>query len=155
MDSEWKEIRPLIKHTEGYAVLPEQFCKTSFQQLMERLREGRPRMQRQRYKPKTIVLTNRRASRLARLARRASILEEEGVSHAKKYPARKIVKPVETEIAPPVAINPAKLAARRKEARLTAHKARQRKESEEKKKRVKRAREAGIRNAIRRKTMLS
>jgi len=127
--------------------------------LMERLRQGRPRMERRRYKPRTIVLTNGMASRLARQARRVSmprhIVKKQGVPNADKNPARKKLKRVKTEIAAPVAVDPAKLAARKKEARIAAHKARQKKESEEKQKRIMRAREAGIRNAIRRKTLLS
>jgi hypothetical protein len=55
MDTEWSDIRPLIKHTEGYAVLPERHCKRAFTLLMERLREGRPVMP-TKYKPETIVL---------------------------------------------------------------------------------------------------
>jgi len=42
MDSEWNEIRPLIQHTEGYALLQENVCQKAFESLMERLREGRP-----------------------------------------------------------------------------------------------------------------
>ena len=42
IDSEWKEIRSYIRHTEAYAVLPEQYCKAAFTSLMKRLRDGRP-----------------------------------------------------------------------------------------------------------------
>ena len=66
MDSQWREIRPLIKHTEGYAVLPEEYCKKAFYKLMERLREGRPIVRQPKFKPYTIVLTNRYASHFVR-----------------------------------------------------------------------------------------
>jgi len=65
IDSEWREIRPFLKHTEGYAVLREE----AFDRLMKQLREGRPavRMVRQ-YRPRTIVLSNYHAAALARKA---------------------------------------------------------------------------------------
>jgi len=73
LDTTWKEIRPLIRHTEGYAVLPEQYCKKAFGEIMERLREGRSVTRRRRVartsKPRTIVLSNRDARRLVRRTR--------------------------------------------------------------------------------------
>jgi len=155
IDSTWKEIRPLVKHTEGYAVLPEEHCKKVFKNLMERLREGRPRMQQRRYKPRTIVLTRGTGSRLDRQARLRSLpkdVREEkraAISQAKRAP-----RPVKG--IPVVKLKtPAELAAERKKARMAEHERRQRKEVEEKKKRIARAREAGIRNARVRKTKLS
>jgi len=69
LDSEWKEIRPLIKHTEGYAVLPEQFCKKAFDTLMRRLREGRPIVRKQKFTPQTIVLSRGLDSKFVRQVR--------------------------------------------------------------------------------------
>jgi ribosomal protein L28 len=66
MDSRWKDIRPLIRHTEGYAVLPEEYCKMAFRKLMERLREGRPIMRRQKFQQNTIVLSNGYDSKFVR-----------------------------------------------------------------------------------------
>lgn len=65
MDSEWKDIRPLVRHTEGYAVLPEIVCKKEFNRLMGLLRKGRP-VTRRKYKPATIVLTNGKDSKFVR-----------------------------------------------------------------------------------------
>jgi hypothetical protein len=73
MDSTWKVIRPWIRHTEGYAVLPEEFCKKAFRDIMERLREGRPVMRRRtihgRIGPRTIILRNGEASKFVRRVR--------------------------------------------------------------------------------------
>lgn len=158
---QWKEIRPFVKHTEGYAVLPEEYCKKAFNQLMARLREGRPKMQQRRYKPRTIVLTNGMASKVARQARLRSLPK-----HAKKVrmaarsqaiPAaapRSTPRPVKN-VPVPRARTPEEEAAARKAENWAKHKARQQKESYEKIKRVTRAREAGIRNAVLRKARLS
>jgi ribosomal protein L28 len=69
MDSQWKDIRPLIRHTEGYAVLPEEDCKKAFKTLMERLRDGRPMVRRRNLAPKPIVLTPYKERKLLRRAR--------------------------------------------------------------------------------------
>jgi len=69
MDSEWREIRPFLKHTEGYAVLREEDCKIAFERLMKQLREGRPAVRKVRqYRPRTIVLSNYHGAALARKA---------------------------------------------------------------------------------------
>ena len=149
-----------MKHTEGYAVLPEEHCKKVFKNLMERLRQGRPRMQQRRYKPRTIVLTRGTGSRLARQARLRSLpkdVREErrtAISQAEKPVTKRTPRPVK---AIPVVTpkTPAELAAERKKARMAEHERRQKKEVEEKKKRIARAQEAGIRNARVRKTKLS
>jgi ribosomal protein L28 len=67
MDSQWKEIRPLIKHTEGYAVLPEEYCKRAFKVLMERLRVGRPVVRRKTLGSNVIVLNRHFAKQFARI----------------------------------------------------------------------------------------
>ena len=63
---QWKEIRPYVKHTEGYAVLPEQYCKKAFKWLMERLRAARPIIRRRVFKPFTIFLKNGYDSKFVR-----------------------------------------------------------------------------------------
>jgi hypothetical protein len=42
LESQWRDIRPFVRHTEGYAVLPEQDCKKAFYAVMGKLMEGRP-----------------------------------------------------------------------------------------------------------------
>jgi hypothetical protein len=160
IESTWKEIRPLVKHTEGYAVLPEEHCKKVFRNLMERLREGRPRMQQRRYNPRTIVLTRGTGSRLARQARLRSLPKDVreqrrmAISQAEKPVTKRTPRPVKTiPIVAPKA--PAALAAERKKTRMAEHERRQKKEMEEKRKRIARAQEAGIQNARARKTKLS
>jgi hypothetical protein len=69
MDSQWKDIRPLIRHTEGYAVLPEEYCKIAFRDLMERLRAGRPVVRRRNLGPKPIMLTRSKERALLRQVR--------------------------------------------------------------------------------------
>jgi len=149
----------LVKHTEGYAVLPEEHCKKVFKNLMERLRQGRPRMQQRRYKPRTIVLTHGTGSRLARQAWLRSLpkdVREErsaAISQAKESVTKRTPRPVKAiAVVKPKA--PTELAAERKKARMAEHERRQKKEVEEKKKRIAQAQEAGIQNAQVRKTKL-
>jgi ribosomal protein L28 len=73
MDSQWQDIRPLIRHTEGYSVLPEGDCKKAFKRLMERLRSGEPMARRQNLAPKPIVLTPYKERRLLRRVRALNI----------------------------------------------------------------------------------
>jgi ribosomal protein L28 len=68
MDSTWKEIRPVVKHTEGYAVLPEEHCKKAFRGLMEGLRAGRRGVRRLTPIPKTIVLGPKQEAKFVRNA---------------------------------------------------------------------------------------
>ena len=158
---QWKELRPYVKHTEGYAVLPEEYCKKAFNQLMARLREGRPRMQQRRYKPRTIVLTNGLASKLARQARLRSLptharkLKKRAPSQAKVPVLNLRTVPAIMKVSTPKARTPEQQKAAIKAENIAKHKARQAKESYEKMKRVTRAREAGIRNAVLRKARLS
>ena len=89
MDSQWREIRPLIKHTEGYAVLPEEYCKRAFNKLMERLREGRPIVRQPKFKPYTIVLSNRYASRFVRRIKLRNMGEHLEKTRRPKKPLRR------------------------------------------------------------------
>jgi len=68
IDSQWRDIRPLVRHTEGYAVLPESVCEKQFERLMSRLRQGRSVVRRE-YNPPTIVLTRGRDSKFVRQVR--------------------------------------------------------------------------------------
>jgi hypothetical protein len=66
INSKWTELRPLVAHTEGYAVLPEEDCKLAFETLMKRLREGRPAIRQvRRYEPRTIALPDYYGRKLA------------------------------------------------------------------------------------------
>jgi ribosomal protein L28 len=86
MDSTWKEIRPAVRHTEGYAVLPEEYCKKAFKTLMERLREGRPVVRRRNPRPKTIFLNQARSEAFARnvISRNSGAMEARTARRAQK-----------------------------------------------------------------------
>jgi len=73
MDSQWKDIRPYIRHTEGYAVLPEEHCKKAFAALMERLREGRPVVRRQGLVNRPIILSRTSVLKLVRRTKRVQL----------------------------------------------------------------------------------
>jgi ribosomal protein L28 len=69
IDSEWRDIRPFVRHTEPYAVLPEQYCKIAFTTLMERLRSGSRVRKVVRIVPKTVFLGKGYDSRFVRQMR--------------------------------------------------------------------------------------
>jgi hypothetical protein len=104
IDIEWKEVRPFLKHTEGYAVLPEEDCKIAFERLMKRLREGRPVVRKVRpYVPRTIVLPNWHAAKLARMISQGNPkVKKFGVTppaQARARRAMEVMKAKEKEVA--------------------------------------------------------
>ena len=89
MDSEWKDIRPFVQHTEGYAVLPEHVCKKAFENLMERMREGRPMTRRI---SRLITTCGRKRGTHARRVRRPQkkVYAKTAIPRPKKKPQRSL-----------------------------------------------------------------
>jgi len=137
MNSSWREIRPLIRHTEGYAVLPEEYCKKAFRDIMERLREGRPVMRQRviRRRPRVIILTNTKAAKLSRKARlrdenrekklRDTRYRKLALVHAKLKTKTAALKNIEETplVSPqPKPVDEAKVRERRKQRKAEKHK---------------------------------
>ena len=158
MDSQWKEIRPLIQHTEGYAVLPEEHCKMAFKKLMERLREGRPIVRQPKFKPYNVVLTGKYAKKFVRQIKVRNIAEHQKKTQESKGPSRRREKRTtgltDTTLKPSmlqVTAEEGAKAEREKAARDKKRKLQARKRAE----RMARASEARVKSKQKRKAQLS
>jgi hypothetical protein len=158
MDSTWREIRPVVKHTEGYAVLPEEHCKKAFKSLMERMRKGRPVVRRLTPTPRTIVLKRKMAANFVRHANSGN------KRRARKARKSKILAPMvqfipaqSKDVALKSPVIPVKLQNQKAKKKVVQPKDRKtmRLEAEKKKERRAKAKKANIDRRKKRKAMLS
>jgi hypothetical protein len=163
MDCTWKEIRPVVRHTEGYAVLPEEYCKKVFRSLMEGLRAGRPVVRRRIPIPKTIVLGPKQEARFVRNANSGSKDRARTVRKSRILaPMVRFARTHSKGMALKSPVIPVKLQHQKAEKKVvqqregrTNNKARQRLKAQKRKDKMAKAKKANIERRKKRKAMLS